>query len=334
MDKKHYAWVDYAKCLSMLLVISYHSPGLSDGLARNLILLLGMPVFFMISGFLFSAEKFPTLRSFLKRRCAQLLVPYTCFYLFFYILWLLLGRSMGDAAEQAIPWWDPLLDFLCGNPTVVIAPYWFVCCLFVIQTIYYLLLRYVPRRWITPIVLLAPLLHAVPVVDMLPWKLSLAFLYLPLYALPNLHKDLLSGLASARAMVVLPTLVAGLAGAHFVRFGSDGILQNYLLVVSPLALLPAYMALVQFLTRAKTDAAARFVGGNTLILLAFQNYVIGAGKLLVPGYEAWGLGANLLFSAGTLLLCCVPIYLISSYAPFVVGRGPLFGRKLRRMGAK
>lgn len=170
------------------------------------------------------------------------------------------------------------------------------------------------------------MLHAIPIVDLLPWKLSLAFLYLPLYALANLHKDIIRELAPSRAVWILPALLAGLVGCRFVNF-ENNLLQNYLLVASVLALAPAYILSIKWLSKARLGAAAQFVGGNTIILLALQNYVIGACKFLMPGYESWGIWANLLFTAVTLLLCIVPIYLINTYVPFIVGRGPLFKRK-------
>ena len=91
--KIRYAWVDYAKFFSIFLVVSYHIPHRADGYVGELLSLLRMPAFFMIAGFLFNTNKFHSLSYFLKHRSIQLLIPYTSFFTFFYISWLLFGRD-------------------------------------------------------------------------------------------------------------------------------------------------------------------------------------------------------------------------------------------------
>ncbi|MEG2151037.1 MAG: acyltransferase family protein, partial [Bacteroidaceae bacterium] len=54
MEKERYDWIDYAKFISIFLVISFHTPPHVTGYIGELIRQLRMPAFFLISGFLFN----------------------------------------------------------------------------------------------------------------------------------------------------------------------------------------------------------------------------------------------------------------------------------------
>lgn len=111
----------------------------------------------MIAGFLFNTNKFHSLSYFLKHRSIQLLIPYISFFTFFYISWLLFGRDWIGGNELDIPLWKPLMEFAYGTPVTIIAPYWFICCLFSMQIIYYLLIRQFPKPIVIIIVSICPL---------------------------------------------------------------------------------------------------------------------------------------------------------------------------------
>ena len=194
--KIRYAWVDYAKFFSIFLVVSYHIPHRADGYVGELLSLLRMPAFFMIAGFLFNTNKFHSLSYFLKHRSIQLLIPYISFFTFFYISWLLFGRDWIGGNELDIPLWKPLMEFAYGTPVTIIAPYWFICCLFSMQIIYYLLIRQFPKPIVIIIVSICPLLHCIPWTSYLPWNLSAALLYIPFYAFSNMNKDFIKSLTS------------------------------------------------------------------------------------------------------------------------------------------
>ena len=194
--KIRYAWVDYAKFFSIFLVVSYHIPHRADGYVGELLSLLRMPAFFMIAGFLFNTNKFHSLSYFLKHRSIQLLIPYISFFTFFYISWLLFGRDWIGGNELDIPLWKPLMEFAYGTPVTIIAPYWFICCLFSMQIIYYLLIRQFPKPIVIIIVSICPLLHCIPWTSYLPWNLSAALLYIPFYAFSNMNKDFIQSFPS------------------------------------------------------------------------------------------------------------------------------------------
>lgn len=322
-----YVWVDLAKCVSILLVISYHCPPRYDGYLFDILRLLRMPAFFMIAGFLFNYPKFPTFGAFLRHRGVRLLVPYTSFFLIFYPLWLFVARPLLGGDDLAASPLQPLFDFLWGGPTLVVAPYWFICCLFSMQLLHYLLRRYLPLPLLVPVILLLPLLHSLPFSSRLPWNLSRAFLYLPYYALPNLLKAPVRRLGLPHLPLILPMLIVSLVLIRHISSFS-GILRDYLSLLSGMLLLPAYILLIKQLSRLPIGRFARFIGGNTIIILALQNYIIGALLLLPFSLALPPLLHNLLFALLVLFLTIPFILLINRRFPALIGRGARFSALL------
>lgn len=81
----------------------------------------------------------------------------------------------------------------------------------------------------------------------------------------------------------------------------------------------------------KIDKAVSFIGKNTIIILALQNYIIGCFKLYFKSIiEYGGYATNIILTLLTIIICCLPIKLINSYVPFLVGRGPYFEKKLNK----
>ena len=328
--KIRYAWVDYAKFFSIFLVVSYHIPHRADGYVGELLSLLRMPAFFMIAGFLFNTNKFHSLSYFLKHRSIQLLIPYTSFFTFFYISWLLFGRDWIGGNELDIPLWKPLMEFAYGTPVTIIAPYWFICCLFSMQIIYYLLIRQFPKPIVIIIVSICPLLHCIPWTSYLPWNLSAALLYIPFYAFSNMNKDFIQSLTSKH---ILGAIIAFCITLVCIRYGnySNMIFKNIQIVICGLLVMPIYTIFIKAFSHLKIGKAVSFIGKNTIIILALQNYIIGCFKLYFKSIiEYGGYATNIILTLLTIIICCLPIKLINSYVPFLVGRGPYFEKKLNK----
>lgn len=141
-------WIDSAKAIGMVLVYIGHCgiPGLNQ-----YIYLFHMPLFFIISGFLWNVEKNRDMefKTFAQKKFKAYIIPYfkiavICFTI--YGLGLNLIR-LGGLTEE---YWTQLEKFVFG---IVIysrgtvewlpqcSPIWFLTCLFVAEIIYYFLLR-------------------------------------------------------------------------------------------------------------------------------------------------------------------------------------------------
>lgn len=326
-EKKRYAWVDYAKCFSIFLVVSYHCPFRIEGYLGNFLCLLRMPAFFLISGFLFDINKFPSFSYFTKHRSIQLLIPYVFFTTIFYVLWLLIGRDIVGGDELDIPLWYPIFEFFYGSPHIVVATYWFICCLFSVQIIYYLMIKYVPKRLITPVALVFPIFHSFEFAEILPWNLSLAFLYIPFYAFANQCKNFILKLSIDNFKFVIFTLFIGLIAVYFIN-GEVSITQSLLISFSGLLILPSYILFIKLVAHVKLNDMAIFIGKNTIIILALQNYIIGVCKMAMPTNFTGGFTLNILITAFIIAVCYFPIKIINNYIPFVIGRGTYWNKIL------
>lgn len=332
MNTRRLSWIDYAKVFSICLVVSYHTPPRSEGFGDEMVSTLRMPAFFLIAGFLFDAGKFPSFMAFLKHRGRQLLIPYASFSLIFYLLWLAFGREMaGDTAPLSAP----ITEFLTGRPTLIIAPFWFVVCLFTLQTVYYLLQRFIPRHRLFPACLVLPILLTFLDVPQV-WQLFNALLYLPFYAFANCFKELISKLSFVHHKIeifcTLPIAVGIIyLRHHFITEASSGIWTDLLcwamFIAAGILLLPTYIGCCKIAGKwFGPQPLIETIGKNTIIILALHNYYIGllliiadrlSGQLHFLEHLPW---LNLPITLLVVFSLYYPILAINRWAPFLIGR--------------
>jgi acyltransferase len=142
VDKQRINWVDIAKGLGIILVVVGHTKfGYVD-----FIYSFHMPLFFIISGLLFTSSKCRvSFKDFLADRFKRLIIPYFASCIFFYTFWVLLGRHFGENAEKNVPVLKPLLGMLYANGIndwlIFNVPLWFLPCLFVAELIFFISLK-------------------------------------------------------------------------------------------------------------------------------------------------------------------------------------------------
>lgn len=325
-------WIDYAKLISICLVVSFHTPPRPDGFLGDFMSMLRMPAFFLIAGLLFKAEKYTTFGNFLRHRGIQLLIPYASFFFIFYIFWILFGRMLAGADEMAIHPLLPLWEFITGNPKIVIAPCWFLCCLFSIQTIYYLISKHLSRNAVIVIVLLFPFLNCISNLSYLPWGLSQAFQYMPFYAIPNLMRKHIISSETSKWSFAFISLVIGMGCLFFLIELRNPWADTLATTLSGLLILPFYIQLCKAIAMWRPfNRFAEFIGRNTIIILAIQNYIIGFIKIFCisifgPDFFVENYMANIAITTCVLIVSTLPIVFINKYIPGMIGRGDYFNR--------
>lgn len=151
-----------------------------------------MPLFFAISGILFSANKELTYKSFLFKRFNQLMVPYFFLNVITYVFWVFVGRKFGSDTALNIPIYKPLLGILYGNGIDNYLQHctslWFIPCLFIVENIYFLFLPQKKLILIVSFLLLgfADYYFALP---RLPWGINIALTAIIFYILGNTFKN-------------------------------------------------------------------------------------------------------------------------------------------------
>ena len=319
-------WVDYAKVISICLVISYHVPPRNASFIADVVSMLRMPAFFLIAGYLFRIEKFTSLSHFVRHRSTQLLIPYMSFFVLFYILWLLVGRTVVGGDELSIPVWKPLMEFLLGSPSVIVAPYWFICCLYVTQLVYYILAKNISRKYLIAICLLMPYLNCLWNLTSLPWQVSSMVKYLSFYAFANIFKDQISNLGKTDWFNCVLFFFIALLCVYGRSISDNEWLRSTLYTLGGLLMLPLYVWFCKLLPEVSSLMVfSRFIGQNSIVILAIQNYIIGVLILVAKKFYDWPVLcnvtlSNIMVTISVLVLSVIPVVLINRYASFMIGR--------------
>lgn len=135
---KRLMWVDFAKGLGIIGVVVGHS---DTEFLKQYIFWFHMPLFFIISGFLFkpvnSVEMFWAMA---LKRTKQLLIPYISFFIFIYMIKLTYHLIINEfSMNQLLLDW---IKFFYGGQVLTgfYATFWFITCLLIVQLIFSLIL--------------------------------------------------------------------------------------------------------------------------------------------------------------------------------------------------
>lgn len=134
--KDRIEWIDLAKGMSIILVAYGHMGIAGIPILGEWLSSFRMPFFFLVSGLLFNASKYPTLTSFIKRRWATLIRP---FFLFSALVlagyWFLEPDTIIDRIESVVRngWGGYAL--------------WFIPVLLGTEICYYLICHYCDKDW-------------------------------------------------------------------------------------------------------------------------------------------------------------------------------------------
>ena len=188
---KRFDYIDYAKGLGMLCVIWGHI--MYAGLSARVVYAFHIPLFFFLSGMVFSKDRYDGVITFLKRRVSSLLIPYAIFSVLTWAFWVFFLRISHQPMDEC---WKPLLETLLARGSegylVHNVPLWFVPCLFVVELLYFFL-----RKCSVAVRVELSLLFAWVGCTMvrgewsydftaLPWSIDVALFAFPFYALGNL----------------------------------------------------------------------------------------------------------------------------------------------------
>lgn len=151
-NNKRLRFIDNAKALGIFLVILAHTE-ISTPL-QNWIYTFHMPLFFFISGYLFSFNGKKDLTSFIKKRYKQLIIPYIQINIITYLFWFLILRHVGTTPDETVAAWKPLAAALIvdGENMIHDVPLWFLACLFFMEVIYFLI--FINRKITTRLILI------------------------------------------------------------------------------------------------------------------------------------------------------------------------------------
>lgn len=340
------AWLDSAKLLAMLFVAMDHNNFLDDNI-DNFILAFTMPTFFFISGM--TAKK----RSFkeeIKKLYHGLLAPYFLLYIVTYLyshikLFVKFIVRPGYFEEH---WFDVPKAFIgmiitanTSFSTMEIRPLWFMPALFWCRLLYCITINIAPcgKRYII-VQFLTSILATIVTIPLgmgtqpfiLPMGFrsyiffaigNMAFPYLKTVLTQNSHKATLLkiwGAALLLVFTIISTSFNGKGSVSVLLFGK----------IAPLIYLSAFAGIAFILLTVSIGELpkwTKFYSQNTLILMPFHRFfgldlVRPICDRLVLGFDSQKetLFEVLCISILAILVSGIPIYIITKYFPFIIGK--------------
>ncbi|MEH6936414.1 acyltransferase family protein [Bacillus sp. JJ664] len=190
MKKEREQWLDVAKMIGILLVVYGHS---SEGGPQSITFIywFHMPLFFMISGYLFKpVNSFSELKFYIKKLAFRLLVPYCTYLILFSMYKLILQAQEGPIHLSTIM--KEGVSLLIGGRfiTGIHGVFWYVTCLFITQILFSITCLLFKKNLTRLLVVISCYLIAhfetinlVPLIGkstfnniIIPWNIDVAFL--------------------------------------------------------------------------------------------------------------------------------------------------------------
>lgn len=338
MVKKRVVFLDVAKAIGIFLVVLGHAYPPSG--VVKLIYAFHMPLFFFISGYLFSFDKYPSAGRFFKTKALHLLVPYFFLNVISYLFWLLVSRNFGIDNAISVPVYKPLIGMLYGNGIDDFlhhcVPLWFLICLFVVECLFYVAFKNVRYKLLLLVAfaVIGYLDHYFKIVR-LPWSINIAFTAIVFYGAGNLFKNYLNKLLAtktwllAASALVLIAVMGLIATRNGVPDMNGRIYNNYLFFIvgafSGTVAVLLFSKLVEI--RFGRVSAIEFLSMNTLVILGFHKIVgelIKGGLLFVfnisPQRFVEALPYDILLAVAEIVILVPLIIFINTYSPVIIGK--------------
>lgn len=337
---RHYVWADYGKVIAICSVVLLHTHCVAEvGCYINSYV---MPLFFFISGFLFSFERNPAFRPFVKKRFRQLIVPYLWINAVAYLAWVMVLRNFGSNPDDTQPWHVPLVAVITGMPRWLIhdIPTWSLVSFFVVEILFYTLSRMSGRRSVAvmafSVAMVAVMYYFMPAgsVRSLPLALAPSMMGVGFYALGHacstlkrFKEDQSPWLLAAVAVVAggIWIILASLNGETAFYIFDFGDLP--LFYGAALAGVASFVSVSMLAGRLKEPALVRFISYGTLLICGFHLLMFAFIKgiaLFVFGIPAEclteGLPRGILFSVAALSLCLPVVYAIRRWTRFLIDK--------------
>ncbi len=179
-------WIDFARGMGILLVLLGHTSFLPS-LPKAYIYSFHMPLFFVISGYVFSRNS--TIKAFIIKRVRSLLLPYGSFlavYIAVFSVRLILANDLTGLK-------DTVIGLAFQKPGYVYA-IWFFIVLFVTEIVFFLIAKCITkiRSWVCVLIIqiAVDVIYFKTVDEFLPFELQICFTALPFFTFGYLLKEL------------------------------------------------------------------------------------------------------------------------------------------------
>lgn len=319
--EKRIDYIDYLKGLSVIWVVWYHTehPAFVDYSFR-------IPLFFFVSGIFFKAYPWNV---FWRKKINQLVIPFVLFYLLYYFFLIFLNYlkfKTFNAFDYSSFW--GIFQLYSGYESFVInPPLWFICALFNLNLILYLMIRIIKdNRIILFVSFLLSLFGIIYIKDLSTYFMfgrSVPFLIY--YVIGYIFgKSLLNHLDSNREefkILLISLILFSFIGIvkYFLHIKLLWIeLLNYFQIISLVLLL---IVLFKHIYIFSLCYPFKYFGVNSYIVLGMHEIYHTSFRIIIENtLGSMSIALGILQTLLTLFLLWPTIYLFNKYIPSLVAK--------------
>ncbi|MCD7812316.1 MAG: acyltransferase family protein [Ruminococcus sp.] len=286
---KRFDEIDIAKGIGIILVILGHCVPYG-GFAFNLLFAFHMPLFFMLSGYLFKAGG---MKDMTKRKAKRLLIPFVEYMLLGLIVTLIIPEWRTGLSIKGIAGDIYLMSpDNCNNSSI-----WFLSCLFIVTLAFNLIVQCTENKKhkqvirIFTVVLLGVIGYLLSITsvlsyfpaDRLPFTIDTAFIAITFFTIgyawrqSNVgftfsNKKILTTVIIAVALLIVCVQLNGKVNIHSLTFKNPVV--YYIGALSGSAAIIGIACLISHCNMKRVGDVLRFYGINSLTVLGIQSILI------------------------------------------------------------
>lgn len=331
-DNKRIEWIDFAKGIAILLVVFGHSTELlySESEVNNLIhtaiYSFHMPLFFLLSGMIFSDTKYKKFLKFFWNKFITVLLPSYTFLILGYIIKFIRSIDLSYTPKRAI---RTLLQFRAHN----MGNFWFLPTLFVALIIMWGIHHFIRnkkcRLLISGLISAVGALYIVYIGKPLPFSIDNSCLVIFFMEIGNQIKDNKSFLKHKKKILAESTGIWGLSTfVNWYFFGKHPVSLSYNIILNPILFFISAIAgsliVVVICIKINRVKYVNFWGRNTLIIYLISSYILNIFVRLISQIK---INNQFLCVIICMIISIITTHItaiisvgIYKYLPFVVGR--------------
>lgn len=333
-------WIDISKGIGMLCIMLGHAPH-PDNMTKSFYT-FHVPLFFFLSGILFSAAKYRSFGAFMKRQFWALVIPYISFSIFNYIFWILIYHNVGDNpySNEGINILAPILGTVIAVRdlpwTLHNVALWFLACLFVAEILFYLIMKLTggSHKKISICLFISSILgylYCTYVGVKMPWSFDAALTAVVFLGAGYLMKEKIYKIINNITYLPFFLLINIITGSLNSRVNLyENQYGNYVMFY-----ISAFSGIFSVITFAKKFEKQldkikilTFIGRNSLVYLGFHQYIlfpfIGIALENISFYRLDNIHVLIIKGISYTLIAAVVIapiaVFMNRYTPFLLGK--------------
>ncbi|SFK80312.1 Fucose 4-O-acetylase [Porphyromonadaceae bacterium KH3CP3RA] len=315
-------YIDILKGIGIFFVVLGHVTRIPE--LRVFIWNFHMPLFFLISGFLYNPDKYPDFKGFFKSKFKSIYIPYVLFFLVTFLYWVVIERRFRGGEYSVLHQFIGLFyGTIEGNHLYFNGPLWFLPCLFAVELMFYYISKIKNKIGILSVLIISFTIGTLIQqynLNVLPFGLHTAFFGLVFYGIGFISKEQESSFKNLSLIFKFLILV----GCMYVQImavqnGYRGDIETSPIYYIPIALcgILFWAVLSKLINK---NGPLEYLGANSLIIMSVHEpiyrFLIG-GFSRFSGIEVDIIRTNLIYSILISIICIIIIipiiYLYNKY---------------------